>query len=332
MKLSHKLFAGLSILGLLLLEGGMLPVVAQESTEPQSAEPATAIAENAETRAAEPGYSRDGADSCLRCHGERSEFPVLDIFKTPHGSLTHPDSPFAGAQCESCHGPAGAHQRRPRGDDKPRNFGPDAAAPVEEQNQVCLDCHNDHGRMGWIGSIHDQEEVGCVSCHKIHSEEDRMEDAIAQQDVCFDCHPRTRALSLMPSSHPLRFGEMACSSCHDPHNGMNDYQLVETSVNDTCYTCHAEKRGPVLWEHAPVTEDCSLCHDAHGSNHAALLKQRPPLLCQQCHMPSGHPSMAYTSDSIEDDYASRFLLGSSCTNCHTQVHGSNHPSGASLER
>jgi predicted CXXCH cytochrome family protein len=88
----------------------------------------------------------------------------------------------------------------------------------------------------------------------------------------------------------------------------------------------------MLWEHAPVAEDCSNCHDAHGSNHAAMLKQRSPLLCQQCHMPSGHPSLAYGPESIEDDYRSRFLLGSSCSNCHTQVHGSNHPSGVSLTR
>ncbi len=212
------------------------------------------------------------------------------------------------------------------------NFGQDANAPVEEQNQVCLGCHTDHGRVGWFGSVHEEEEVACATCHRIHAEDDPMEDAIAQQDACFGCHPRTRSLALMPSSHPLRFGQMACSDCHDAHNGLNDFQLVKTNVNDTCYTCHAEKRGPMLWEHAPVPEDCSLCHNPHGSNHAAMLKQRPPLLCQQCHMPSGHPSMAYTSDSIEDSYASRFLLGASCMNCHTQVHGSNHPSGVSLTR
>ena len=38
-------------------------------------------------------------------------------------------------------------------------------------------------------------------------------------------------------------------------------------LNDTCYDCHAEFRGPYLWEHAPVPEDCSNCHDPHGSNH-----------------------------------------------------------------
>ena len=150
--------------------------------------------------------------------------------------------------------------------------------------------------------------------------------------ACFECHPKRRADTFKASSHPLRFGNMSCSDCHDPHNGNNDFLLQQASVNETCYTCHAEKRGPYLWEHAPVAEDCILCHQPHGSNHPALLKRRSPLLCQQCHSPAGHPSTAYTSDLAEDSFSNRFMLGRACLNCHSQVHGSNHPSGATLHR
>jgi DmsE family decaheme c-type cytochrome len=125
---------------------------------------------------------------------------------------------------------------------------------------------------------------------------------------------------------------MTCTDCHNPHDGSNDFLLARSTVNDTCYTCHAEKRGPFLWEHAPVTEDCTLCHNAHGSNHAALLKQRSPLLCQQCHSIALHPSAPYTTESVDNVWAQRFLLGKSCTNCHSQVHGSNHPSGVTITR
>ena len=51
---------------------------------------------------------------------------------------------------------------------------------------------------------------------------------------------------------------MACSDCHNPHGAMADFALVGRTLNDTCFTCHAEKRGPYLWEHAPVSEDCSI--------------------------------------------------------------------------
>jgi len=213
-----------------------------------------------------------------------------------------------------------------------RTFGRGAATPAQEQNETCLSCHQTHDRLGWYGSAHEEQEVPCAACHQIHTERDPVFDSLSQQDICFDCHPRTRAQSYLASSHPLRFGKMACTDCHSPHNGHNDFQLLETSVNDTCYTCHAEKRGPFLWEHAPVAEDCTLCHNPHGSNHGAMLSQRPPLLCQQCHMPAGHPSIAYTGEATDDLLQSRFLMGASCSNCHAQVHGSNHPSGVTLTR
>jgi DmsE family decaheme c-type cytochrome len=288
---------------------------------------------------AQDEYSQRGADSCLRCHNEKSEWNVVDIFKTKHGSRVDSSAPMGpgSLQCEACHGPGGAHEAGMRDklsfEEAPiMNFGQDAHTPISEQNQMCLDCHNDQLAMGWHGSAHDEQDTSCSSCHQVHVEHDPMFDAIAQQEVCFECHQRTRSQTLQPSNHPLRFGEMDCSSCHNPHNGNNDHLLTETNINDTCYECHAEKRGPFLWEHAPVAEDCTNCHRPHGSNHAGMLTQRQPLLCQQCHMPSGHPAIAYTEGDIEDTYRQRFLLGSSCGNCHAQVHGSNHPSGVYLGR
>jgi DmsE family decaheme c-type cytochrome len=157
-------------------------------------------------------------------------------------------------------------------------------------------------------------------------------DPLAQQEACFGCHQERRADTFRNSNHPLRFGEMSCGDCHDPHAGDHDFLLREATVNLTCYTCHAEKRGPFLWEHAPASEDCTLCHRPHGSNHDAMLTKRPPLLCQQCHSPAGHPSVAYTSEVVGNELDNRFLLGRACLNCHSEVHGSNHPSGVTLHR
>jgi hypothetical protein len=63
-----------------------------------------------------------------------------------------------------------------------------------------------------------------------------------------------------------------------------------------------------------------------------MLTQRAPLLCQQCHSQAGHPSLPATSNSLPGRSPSTYLLGSSCLNCHSQVHGSNHPSGSKLSR
>jgi len=280
-------------------------------------------------------YSSLGADSCLPCHAEGTPKPATDIFFTKHASNIDPAAPFASLQCETCHGPGEDHVfGQQRGNNVPPaySFGPDAVTSAEEQNQVCLGCHETRGRLSWFGSRHETADVACASCHQVHRPRDRVFDSLQQQETCFGCHPRRRADTLKASTHPLRFGNMTCSDCHDPHNGDNDFLLQRSSVNETCFICHSEKQGPYLWEHAPASEDCSLCHQPHGSNHPALLKKRPPLLCQQCHSPSGHPGLAYTTDQLENDFQNRFLLARGCLNCHSQVHGSNHPSGSTLHR
>ena len=276
-----------------------------------------------------------GADSCLPCHGEGSPRPATDIFLTRHASRVDPDAPFSNLQCETCHGPGEDHvfgQQRGKNVAPVHTFGPLAATPAADQNRVCLGCHENNGREGWFDSRHETADVACASCHQVHRPRDRVFDSLEQQETCFKCHSKRRADTLKASSHPLRFGNMTCSDCHDPHNGNNDFLLQESTVIETCISCHAEKQGPYLWEHAPVSEDCTLCHQPHGSNHPNLLKKRPPLLCQQCHSPGGHPSLAFTPEQVDDDFQNRFLLGRGCLNCHSKVHGSNHPSGSTLHR
>jgi hypothetical protein len=36
------------------------------------------------------------------------------------------------------------------------------------------------------------------------------------------------------------------------------------SIKELCTTCHADKRGPWLFEHPPVEENCLTCHNPHG--------------------------------------------------------------------
>jgi len=299
----------------LVLAGALLPANAQEP--------------------AAPAFTPKGADTCLKCHDEDSKFPVVAIFKTPHGQRADARTPFAQLQCESCHGPGAEHARKkPVGDPQGpiRVFGARAATPAAEQDGACLHCHSGASRAQWSGSAHESGDVPCAACHRVHAVADPVRAAASQMEVCGACHARQRAASLASSAHPLRDARMRCSDCHAPHGSAADALLSGPTVNDTCYACHADKRGPFLWEHAPVAEDCTLCHAAHGSPHRGMLVQRPPLLCQQCHTQAGHPSLALTPDGLASGTPSAFLLGSGCVNCHSQVHGSNHPSGAILGR
>ena len=122
---------------------------------------------------------------------------------------------------------------------------------------------------------------------------------------------------------------MACSDCHNVHAENGSGLMVKASMREKCTSCHAEKRGPFLWEHAPAAEDCMLCHDPHGSNQTALLKKRAPQLCQECHSQPGHPGSRLDGSQLA---SSPFLALKGCANCHSAVHGSNHPSGVTLLR
>ena len=81
------------------------------------------------------------------------------------------------------------------------------------------------------------------------------------------------------------------------------------------------------------TENCANCHDPHGSAQPALLKIRPPFLCQTCHEGAGHPSIVNTPKGLPGGGSpSAYLLVGGCVNCHSQVHGSNSPSGRAFMR
>lgn len=293
------------------------------------------LAADANETQTNPSYSPKGADTCLKCHDEDNVYPVMPIFKTKHGERNDPRSPMAKLQCETCHGPVGDHQIAVKKGEKKapiRAFGSKAWTPIAEQNTVCLSCHNDLHRANWPGGPHEKENLACASCHVIHTRQDPMRDSQAQTEKCVSCHINQRAEFNRHSAHPIRYGKMRCTNCHNPHGSMSDNLLNSTSKNALCYTCHTEKRGPLLWTHAPVAEDCTLCHSPHGSLHPALLKKQPPLLCQSCHAASGHPSLALSANGLPAGTPSQFLLARSCLNCHSQVHGSNHPSGGKLLR
>ncbi|MGA9335591.1 MAG: DmsE family decaheme c-type cytochrome [Rudaea sp.] len=280
-----------------------------------------------------PDYSAKGADTCLKCHDDAN---VAAIFGTRHAVAADQRTPFGQRQCESCHGPGGDHAKRLHPGEKRTPmplFATGSTASVMQQNQVCLGCHTQQRHLlDWQGSVHQREDVACVSCHRIHATHDPVTVVAEQPAVCYQCHKRVRSDFEKFSAHPLHEGDMACSACHAPHDSLYPALLKRPTLNQTCYSCHAEKRGPFLWEHAPVAEDCSNCHLPHGSVNPALLTNRPPLLCQQCHAADDHPSVAFTGTGLADRVPSSFLLGGSCTNCHSHVHGSNAPSGADLSR
>jgi DmsE family decaheme c-type cytochrome len=212
---------------------------------------------------------------------------------------------------------------------------------ANEISNTCLTCHEKANQANFASSMHSRRNVACTACHSVHASKSTKALLKTRTDAeqCFTCHKSERAMSMRTSHHPVREGKMGCVSCHNPHDGSRPKMLQADSVNELCYKCHTEKRGPFLFEHAPVREECVNCHEPHGSNHERLLKAKMPFLCQRCHY-SGHgitgdlsnteagvPLAPVISGVPAQTTRSAREMERACKQCHLAIHGSNSPSG-----
>jgi DmsE family decaheme c-type cytochrome len=267
------------------------------------------------------GYA--GEETCLTCHEQQA-------YKgTGHARVANPRTPAAAQGCESCHGPGQAHV----------DSGGDAALigsyktmTPDTASETCTTCHNRQNHGLWDGSAHDRRDMSCMSCHSIHSPKSEQWALLAENEtkLCVTCHRNTVAKQQRSGHMPVFEGKMACSSCHNVHGTQNVRLLREgNSITESCATCHADKRGPFLWEHAPGRQDCTVCHDPHGSNNERMLVAKQPMLCQRCHIHTRHPSTVYDGTTFFQTRSNR-AVGRSCVNCHSMIHGSNHPTAGKM--
>jgi DmsE family decaheme c-type cytochrome len=257
---------------------------------------------------------------CYRCHSNMAQFE----------NVAHPHQMLGpnGFTCATCHDPHG----------KIRN---------ETRTDLCLQCHNNSSpTMAWHSSTHSLHGVACTDCHNPHPHTGvqalvnishtaarrpkRMPMSVDEPNVCYKCHQKTYAENALPSHHPIKEGKMVCSDCHDGHGQAKGNLREASSVNQVCFRCHAEKQGPFAYEHPPVTENCAICHNPHGTVANNLLHQPTTFLCLRCHTghrtgPSG-PNHAPLLGDVGTDPKLQRAFYTDCTQCHSQIHGSDLPS------
>jgi DmsE family decaheme c-type cytochrome len=265
-----------------------------------------------------------GEATCLTCHEDQS------YKETAHGRAFNERTPAANQGCESCHGPGKAHADS--GD--PALIRRFTTMTPSEASATCTTCHNRASHALWDGSQHDQRNLGCTTCHSVHSPQGPSQiKARNQMQLCGTCHRNVVNRTHRFNHMPVREGALTCSSCHNVHGSTNIRLLrAGTTIDESCTSCHADKRGPYLWEHAPVSESCVTCHDPHGSNNDRMLVSKLPFLCQRCHVTSRHPPTVYEGFLLRNSQNANKIYGRSCTHCHQLVHGSNAPSGKALLR
>ena len=267
------------------------------------------------------GYA--GSDTCVMCH----EAEGNSLKATKHGQAANPKAPAAMHGCESCHGPGQAHVD----DDAKGHIVKFGTLTPSQVSETCLTCHNRGGHAGWEGSVHASRNLSCTTCHSVHHPQSPERQLVKTSEtmLCATCHRVQVAKTERAVAHmPVREGKMACSTCHNPHGSISNVKAlrVGSSIVESCTSCHTEMRGPVLWQHAPVVENCATCHDPHGSSNDRMLTVRMPMLCQRCHVATRHPATIYDNNAITVNKSNR-MFGRSCVNCHSNIHGSTHPSG-----
>ncbi|MBF0571939.1 MAG: hypothetical protein HQL12_08745 [Candidatus Omnitrophica bacterium] len=198
---------------------------------------------------------------------------------------------------------------------------------------TCITCHDKEGKEYKL-STHARINIkndttsaeGCETCHgpgSIHVDNGGGKTTIINPkndpEICFNCHTDKKMQFRLPYHHPVIEGKMGCTNCHDPH-GIDVRPWTATSendVNEVCFKCHTDKRGPYIWAHDALKEGCTTCHQVHGSVNDKMLIARDYNLCLKCHAEVSNPAFS--------GHAGGHWTQGTCwsATCHQAVHGSN---------
>jgi len=237
-------------------------------------------------------FSGDLENGCLTagCHQQLSQQRWV------HG-------PTAVQACSKCH----------------ENVGDGAEdhrfVPAVEPREMCLRCHTADAADEFIHEPYGS--ANCTACHDPHGGDHKNFLVTNQvQELCLSCHPSE---AVAEPHQPRDQGD--CLSCHNSHSSHHEHLLLRRE-EELCSACHREFR-PFLPENivdeglvsqvhpALLAEGCLACHQAHGSQRHAMMRDDLQTNCQRCHadLTAGIEGAAVVHEAFGRD--------ESCILCHT---------------
>jgi predicted CXXCH cytochrome family protein len=259
----------------------------------------------------------------------------------------HVHGPVAEGGCSVCHSP---HES-----DFPKLL-------MAEGNDVCFYCHEDKAdAFQEKKHMHYPVEDGCVECHNPHS--GPFENNLAadgRRELCFACHDDMQEhVGEVQVKHAGLATDKLCLACHDPHVADYANQLIMQPA-ELCLSCHDRQytsgdkvvvadMKTILEQnknyHGPIQQnDCSACHNPHGSNNFRMLQEPFPELfyapyqasnynlCFMCHENTIAEEKLTTTltgfrngdQNLHFVHVNKSPKGRTCRSCH-DAHATNNP-------
>ena len=99
------------------------------------------------------------ASDCQSCH----EKAVGPTFQQYQARERQPQS------CATCHTNVAEHMKAQMAGDKNAPVPSLKKLTATQISDTCLKCHEKGGQQNWHGGMHERRNVGCTSCHSVHS-------------------------------------------------------------------------------------------------------------------------------------------------------------------
>ncbi len=215
-----------------------------------------------------------GSEACLDCHDYGEDSPVHLVLAGAHGTALEAGDNRQG--CIECHGSSSDHLRAPQRNSPDVSFGPRWSSTPGDQDANCLGCHEQDVASNWQHALHMHNNLTCITCHDIHTEEDKVQVAETQAEVCETCHKVQK--SGIHGMERRKKRNPPCTECHNPHNHEDAQAQMLSNRSSGCLYCHDLGRmaesdrvsAKAKSYHKVMTNPERTCLDCHeGIAHAA---------------------------------------------------------------